>query len=56
MQSPNEPSALLKRFVEAINAHDLEAIVACFASDCHDVEPAHPTRQILGGAHEVRTN
>lgn len=55
-QSQNEPTVVLRRFVEAINAHDLEAIVACFASDYHDVEPAHPTRQIRGGEQEVRSN
>ncbi len=55
-QSQNEPKALLRRFAEAINAHDLDAIVSCFAPDYHDVEPAHPRRQILGGEKEVRKN
>jgi ketosteroid isomerase-like protein len=45
---------LVERFVQAINGHDLEAIVSCFAPDYHDVEPVHPTRQISGGRTEVR--
>jgi ketosteroid isomerase-like protein len=56
MRSNTEPKALLRRFAEAINAHDLDAIVSCFAPDYHDVEPAHPKRQIVGGAEVVRKN
>lgn len=44
----------MDRFVQAINGHDLEAIVGCFAVDYHDVEPVHPNRQISGGQVEVR--
>ena len=47
---------VVERFVQAINEHDLEAIVSCFAPDYHDVEPAHPTRQITGGRPEVHKN
>ncbi len=46
--------SVVERFVQAINDHDLEAIVSCFAPDYHDVEPVHPTRQISGGRTEVR--
>lgn len=46
----------VERFGRAVNGHDLEAIVNCFAPDYHDVEPAHPTRQITGGRAEVRQN
>jgi ketosteroid isomerase-like protein len=45
--------SLVERFAQAINGHDLEAIVGCFAPDYHDVEPAHPDRQISGGQAEV---
>ena len=55
-QSQNEPKALLRRFADAINAHDLDAIVSCFAPDYHDIEPAHPKRQIVGGEEVVRKN
>jgi ketosteroid isomerase-like protein len=46
----------VERFVQAVNNHDLEAIVSCFAPDYHDIEPAHPARQITGGDAEVRKN
>jgi limonene-1,2-epoxide hydrolase len=46
----------MDRFTHAINAHDLEGVVSCFATDYRDVEPAHPKRQILGGVAEVRHN
>jgi ketosteroid isomerase-like protein len=49
-----DAKSLVQRFVQAINGHDLEAIVSCFAPDYHDVEPVHPARQISGGRTEVR--
>src|SRR5438128_2705022 len=51
--SQAEARSVVERFVTAINAHNLEAIVNCFAPDYRDVEPAHPTRQISGGHAEV---
>jgi ketosteroid isomerase-like protein len=50
------PKAVIKAWVEAVNKHDVEAIAACFATDYHDVEPAHPTRTITGGRDNVRKN
>jgi ketosteroid isomerase-like protein len=52
--SQADARSALTRFVEAINGHDLDAIVACFAPDYRDSEPAHPARQITGGRAEVR--
>lgn len=49
-----DANSVVERFVQAINGHDLEAIVGCFAPDYHDVEPVHPARQISGGRTEVR--
>jgi ketosteroid isomerase-like protein len=49
-----DAKSLVDRFVKAINEHDLEAIVSCFAADYRDVEPVHPNRQISGGQAEVR--
>jgi len=46
----------MERFARGINDRDLDAVVACFADDYHDVEPAHPTRQITGGIADVRKN
>jgi ketosteroid isomerase-like protein len=50
------PKAVIKEWVEAVNNHDVEAIAACFATDYHDVEPAHPMRTITGGRDNVRKN
>ena len=52
----SDPKAVVKAWVEAVNKHDVEAIAAIFATDYHDVEPAHPTRQITGGRENVRKN
>ena len=52
----SDPKAVIARWVEAVNKHDVEAIAACFATDYHDVEPAHPTRKITGGRENVREN
>jgi ketosteroid isomerase-like protein len=52
----SDPKAVVKEWVEAVNKHDVEAIAACFATDYHDVEPAHPTRRITGGRENVRKN
>jgi ketosteroid isomerase-like protein len=43
------------RLVRATNAHDLEALVACFAPDYVNVTPAHPARGFVG-AEQVRRN
>jgi ketosteroid isomerase-like protein len=40
---------------EAINAHDLDALVACFAEDYRNDTPAHPARGFTGSA-QVRAN
>ena len=52
----SDPKAVIKQWVEAVNRHDIEAIAARFATDYHDVEPAHPRRQITGGRENVRKN
>ncbi|MCO8277712.1 nuclear transport factor 2 family protein [Actinoplanes sp. TRM 88003] len=43
------------RLVDAINAHDLDAIAATFASDFTSVWPAHPARS-FDGPQNVRKN
>jgi len=40
---------------QAVNAHDLDAIVACFSSDFRNETPAHPGRGFAGPA-QVRVN
>jgi ketosteroid isomerase-like protein len=43
------------RLQQAINAHDLEAVVALFAEDYRNETPAHPARG-FSGAEQVRRN
>jgi len=49
------PAAVVQRLLAAINAHDLEAMVACFADDYLNEWPAHPQRGFRG-RQQVRTN
>ena len=49
------PAALLARLVVAVNAHDLDALVACFAPGYRNETPAHPARGFTGSG-QVRTN
>jgi hypothetical protein len=49
------PAAVVERLVAAINAHDLEAMVACFADDYVNEWPAHPQRGFRGN-QQVRSN
>ena len=42
------PAAVLCRLERATNEHDLEALVACFASDYRNETPAHPERGFTG--------
>lgn len=43
------------RLRDAMNAHDLEAFVACFHEDYESEQPVHPGRG-FGGREQVRTN
>ena len=49
------PAAVVERLLAAINAHDLEAMVACFADDYRNEWPAHPQRGFRGN-EQVRRN
>lgn len=49
------PGALVARLCRATNAHDLEAVVACFAPDYRNETPAHPERGFTG-SDQVRKN
>jgi ketosteroid isomerase-like protein len=44
-----------EQLVKAMNAHDIEAHVACFAEDYHSEQPAHPARTFIG-SDQVREN
>ena len=43
------------RLLAAMNAHDLDAFVACFAPDYRSDQPAHPNRAFRG-ADQARQN
>jgi ketosteroid isomerase-like protein len=49
------PLEVFARLVIAQNAHDIEALVACFAPDYSSAQPAHPDRVFTGNA-QVRKN
>jgi ketosteroid isomerase-like protein len=46
---------LTVRLHSAMNAHDLDAFVACFAEDYRSEQPAHPSRSFRG-SDKVREN
>jgi hypothetical protein len=46
---------LLDRLLAATNAHDVDAIVACFADGYRNETPAHPARS-FSGRDQVRRN
>jgi hypothetical protein len=45
----------LDRLVQALNDHDVDAMVACFAEDYVNHTPAHPERGFVG-SEQVRRN
>ena len=49
------PAAVVQRLERATNEHDLDKLVACFASDYRNETPAHPERGFTGRA-QVRAN
>jgi len=55
MDGSTDPTSLVPRLAAATNAHDLEALVACFADDYLNETPAHPARGFRG-AEQVRRN
>ena len=46
---------LLERLLRAVNAHDLDELVSCFAADYVNETPVHPQRGFRGKA-QVRRN
>ena len=46
---------IAERLTAAMNAHDIDAFVACFAPDYDSVQPAHPDRAFTG-SEQVRKN
>ena len=54
-QPERQPAAVIERLRDATNAHDLDAIVACFAADYRNETPLHPARG-FSGREQVRRN
>ena len=48
-------STVIDRLVGAVNGHDLEGLVSCFAEDYVNETPVHPQRGFRG-SDQVRTN
>ena len=46
---------MMNRLLAALNAHDLDAFVGCFAADYRSEQPAHPGRSFQG-RDKVREN
>ena len=46
---------MMNRLLDALNAHDVDAFVECFASDYRSEQPAHPSRA-FAGRDKVREN
>ena len=46
---------IMNRLLSAMNAHDLDAFVACFAADYESQQPAHPSRAFRGSDQVRKT-
>jgi hypothetical protein len=49
------PELVVERLNVAMNAHDIDAFVACFREDYSSEQPAHPDRAFRGSS-QVRAN
>lgn len=54
-QSEAAVGDILGRLQQAMNDHDLEALVSCFRSDVVSEQPAHPARNFQG-REQIRRN
>lgn len=55
MDRAGEFPSVLERLLRAVNDHDLDALVSCFAADYANETPAHPHRGFRGN-EQVRRN
>lgn len=46
---------VFERIIEAMNQHDLDAVIACVTPDYISEQPAHPSRSYVG-SEQLRTN
>ena len=54
-QDGQDPASVVERLRAAVDAHDLDALAACFAGDYRNETPAHPRRGFQG-REQVRRN
>jgi ketosteroid isomerase-like protein len=54
-QTQLSPTVIIQRLNTAINQHDLEMFVGCFAPDYQSEQPVHPNRAFVG-VDQVRQN
>lgn len=54
-QTHSFPKLVFERMIQALNRHDLDAMVTCFAPDFRSEQPIHPERNFTGQAG-VRKN
>jgi ketosteroid isomerase-like protein len=55
VDAPLGPQNVVRDLLAAVNAHDLEGMVACFAAEYVNETPAHPERSFRG-VGQVRRN
>ncbi len=55
IESRGRVLATIEQLRDAINAHDIEALVSCFDSEVCSEQPAHPARAFKG-SHKIRQN
>jgi ketosteroid isomerase-like protein len=55
MTTSTGPGRTVERLIAATNAHDIDAITACFSADYVNHTPVHPARGFVG-AEQVRRN
>lgn len=55
IQTPASPLIAIEQLRDAINTHDLDAVVACFHRDVHSQQPLHPSRTFQG-SENIRQN
>ncbi|RIK44576.1 MAG: nuclear transport factor 2 family protein [Chloroflexi bacterium] len=55
MATQSDPQSVIDRLQAAQNQHDLEAFLACIASDYQSEQPVHPDRA-FHGREQVRKN
>ena len=55
VEGPKRPLQVIERIRQATDAHDLEALVDCFAVDVVSEQPVHPERSFRG-RDQIRQN